>query len=69
LILKGRALLTSGTGHNGCYVLNWLPVGELAGADLADMDFDLARLKVLGKGREERKVFITGCASISVRIT
>ncbi|OHD64828.1 MAG: hypothetical protein A2176_10965 [Spirochaetes bacterium RBG_13_51_14] len=35
-------------------------VSELCSADIADLDFDSRRLKVMGKGAEERIVFLTG---------
>ncbi|MDR3237084.1 MAG: tyrosine recombinase XerC [Spirochaetia bacterium] len=38
-------------------------VGELSGADISDIDLDEKRLKVLGKGRKERYVFITAGAA------
>jgi integrase/recombinase XerC len=42
-------------------------VGELSGAELADLDMDSDRLKVYGKGRIERFVFITAEAHESLK--
>jgi len=41
-------------------------VGELAGAFVADMDIENRRLKVTGKGRRERYVFITEEAAVAM---
>ena len=42
-------------------------VGELSGADLLNVDMESRRLKVLGKGREERLVFITQTAAVALK--
>lgn len=42
-------------------------VSELCSADVADLDFDSNRLKVLGKGAEERIVFLTEGTGASLR--
>jgi integrase/recombinase XerC len=42
-------------------------VSELSLADLSDLDFDNMRLKVTGKGREERIVFLTAETIQSVK--
>lgn len=42
-------------------------VGELAGADLSNLDIDGLRLKVLGKGNEERLVFLTNETAIAMK--
>jgi integrase/recombinase XerC len=41
-------------------------VAELAAACISDVDMESGRLKVLGKGREERYVFLTGEALESI---
>jgi site-specific recombinase XerD len=41
-------------------------VAELAAARIDDIDMDSGRLKVMGKGREERYVFLTGEALMTI---
>lgn len=42
-------------------------VSELCSADMTDLDFSSGRLKVMGKGAEERIVFITASAAARLR--
>ncbi len=42
-------------------------VAELCSADITDIDFDAGRLKVTGKGSEERIVFITDGTAVLMR--
>jgi site-specific recombinase XerC len=44
-----------------------LRLAEVVGLDLADIDLDTGRVKVLGKGNRERILPLAGCAEMALR--